>query len=70
VRNGVDAGAFLIAGPVMCDVYRVLMKCSEIWITRVNWHAYTIHLTASELVLTCATYVPAAMRPPAIITVE
>ena len=49
-------GVFINAGPTMCDVYHVLMKCAKTWIERVDWHSFTIHLTSTELARTCAMY--------------
>jgi len=45
------------AGPVMCNTEKVMMKCAEVWMTRVDWHAFTIYVTKSELVDLCHPYV-------------
>jgi len=38
----------------MCDMFRVLMRCAKLWITRVDWQQFTIDLTETEFENICS----------------
>ena len=37
-----------MTGPVMCTFKRILLKCEKLWLTRVDWKAFTIYMTHLE----------------------
>jgi len=53
----VCVGVCVYVGPVMCNVYDILSKCAQPWLTSVDWHSYTVTFTNISWHRFCRQYV-------------